>query len=102
LLSNKLETDLLMRFAGTTQISQAIAIAGIKPKQSFIVIAIGKSILLKKIYDELKPYSKPMFSQNNQNFIKQQFHITKTQIDSVYSKTKFEDILVEKAAILFG
>lgn len=102
LLSNKMETDLLMRFAGTTQISQAIKIAGIKPKQNFIIISIGKSILLKKISDELKPYSKTIFSKNNKHFLKQQFHITKTQLDSVYSKTSLEDILVEKAAILFG
>ena len=41
LLSNKLETDILMRFALTTQISDAIKNIGIKPDTNFILIAIG-------------------------------------------------------------
>ncbi len=40
LLSNKLETDILMRFALTKQISYAIINAGIKPKTNFILIEI--------------------------------------------------------------
>jgi hypothetical protein len=34
-------------------------------------------------------------------FIKNHFDISKKHIDSVYSKTPLEDILVEKASILF-
>ncbi len=34
-------------------------------------------------------------------FLKKYFKITKKQLDSVYSKNPLEDILVEKAAILF-
>ena len=53
LLSNKLETDILMRFALTGQISNAILNAGIKPKTNFILIAIGNTKLLNSLYVEL-------------------------------------------------
>ena len=65
LLSNKLETDILMRFALTTQISDAIKNAGIKPKTNFILISIGNKKILNSLYDELSPISVNTFSKNN-------------------------------------
>ena len=100
LLSNKLETDILMRFAITRQISEAIKNAGIKPKTNFILIAIGNKISLNSLYNELLPLSVSLFTKNNESFLKKHFKITKKQIDSVYSKNPIEDILIEKAAIL--
>jgi len=101
LLSNKLETDILMRFALTKQISVAIKNAGIKPKTNFILIAIGNKKILNLLYKELFPLSINLFSKNNDLFLKKYFKITKKQLNSVYSKNPLEDILVEKAAILF-
>ena len=101
LLSNKLETDILMRFALTKQISVAIKNAGIKPKTNFILIAIGNKKMLNLLYKELFPLSVNLFSKNNDLFLKKYFKITKKQLNSVYSKNPLEDILVEKAAILF-
>ena len=100
LLSNKLETDILMRFAITRQISEAIKNAGIKPKTNFILIAIGNKFSLNSLYNELLPLSVNLFTKNNELFLKKHFKITKKQIDSVYSKNPIEDILIEKAAIL--
>jgi len=100
LLSNKLETDILMRFALTKQISNAIINAGIKPKTNFILIAVGNKKILDSLYKELLPLSVNLFSKNNDLFLKKYFEITKKQLDSVYSKNPLEDILVEKAAIL--
>jgi molybdopterin converting factor small subunit/tRNA threonylcarbamoyladenosine modification (KEOPS) complex Cgi121 subunit len=100
LLSNKPETDLLMRFALTTQISNAITSVGIKPKTNFILIAIGNKRESNSLCDELLPISVNLFSKNNDLFLKKYFKITKKQLDTVYSKTPLEDILVEKAAIL--
>lgn len=100
LLSNKLETDILMRFAITRQISEAIKNAGIKPKTNFILIAIGNKISLNSLYDELLPLSVNLFTKNNESFLTKHFKITKKQLDSVYSKNPIEDILIEKAAIL--
>jgi len=100
LLSNKLETDILLRFALTKQISDAIINAGIKPKTNFILIAIGNKKILNLLYKELLPLSVNLFSKNNDLFLKKYFKITKKQLNSVYSKNPLEDILVEKAAIL--
>jgi len=100
LLSNKLETDILMRFALTTQISDAIKNIGIKPDTNFILIAIGNKKNLNLLYHELLPISVNIFSKNNNLYLKKYFKITKKHIDSIYSKNQLEDILIEKAAIL--
>jgi len=77
LLSNKLETDILMRFALTKQISDAIIYAGIKPKINFILIAIGNKKTLNLLYEELLPLLVNLFSKNNDLFLKKYFKITK-------------------------
>ncbi|MGY5147148.1 MAG: KEOPS complex subunit Cgi121 [Candidatus Nitrosopumilus sp. bin_7KS] len=100
LLSNKLETDILMRFALTTQISDAIKNVGIKSNTNFIIIAIGNKKTLDLLYLELKSISIPMFSKNNESFLKKQFKITAKYTDSIISKNSLADILVEKAAVL--
>lgn len=101
LLSKNLETDILMRFACTTQISKAITKAGIKLKLAFIIVAVGKKFSVKKLYPELKPYlNSKTISSNNSNFLKNQFKISKKQIDSIYSTEPLEDLLAEKAAVL--
>lgn len=100
LLSNKLEIDILMRFALTKQISEAINNVGIKPNTNFILIAIGKKNSLNSLYLEVSPITVNLFSKNNNVFLKKYFSITKKQLSSVYSKNPSEDILIEKAAIL--
>jgi len=101
MLSNKLETDILMRYALSKQISNAIKNVGIKSNNNFIIIAIGNKKTLNLLYDELSLISVNMFSKNNEQFLKKYFKISKQQLDSVYSKNPLEDILVEKASILF-
>jgi molybdopterin converting factor small subunit/tRNA threonylcarbamoyladenosine modification (KEOPS) complex Cgi121 subunit len=100
LLSNKIETDILMRFAVTLQISNAISSVGIKPSSNFILIAIGNKNSFASLYSELSPLCINLFLKNNDLFIKNYFNISKKHIDSVYSKTPLEDILVEKASVL--
>ncbi|MDH3611024.1 MAG: KEOPS complex subunit Cgi121 [Nitrosopumilus sp.] len=100
LLSNKLETDILMRFAATKQIADAIISAGIKPNNNFILIAIGNKAILDKLYQKLNPFTTEIFSKDNSSFLKKHFKITKKQLDSIYSKTPLEDLLIEKGAIL--
>jgi len=100
LLSNKLETDILMRFALTTQISDAIKNVGIKPNTNFIIIAIGNKKTLNSLYLELKSISSLMFPKNNESFLKKRFKITAKHTDSIISKNPLADILIEKAAVL--
>ena len=101
MLSKKIETDILLRFATTTQISEAIKTAGRKMNMDFLIIAIGKKSYLTKLYSELKPFlnQKPL-SRNNQPFLKKQFNISKNQLSAAQSKDSLEDVIVEKAAVL--
>lgn len=100
LLSNKFEMDILMRFAISSQISSAITSAGIKPKQNFMLIALGNKKILDKLYKEIGNMSIEIFSKDNTSFLKKYFKITDKQLDVVMSKNPLEDILIEKAAIL--
>ena len=102
MLSKKLETDILMRFAGTNQISQAISKIGINKKNDFIIIAIGSKTSLDKLHSSLKPhFSSKFFSSSNKNFLIKEFKISKKQIQAVDTKSPLEDILAERAAVLF-
>ncbi len=102
MLSKKLEIDILMIFACTTQISKAIKTAGIKPRKNFLIMALGGKSILNMLNFELIPHlNSKIISTNNSAFIKKQFKISKKQIDSVASSSPLEDILAEKAAILF-
>lgn len=100
LISNKIETDILMRFAATKQIADAITSVGIKPKNNFILIAIGNKTILDKLYQKLTPLIIEIFSKDNSPFLKKYFKITKIQLDSISSKNPLDDLLIEKGAIL--
>jgi len=101
LLSNKLETDILMRFALSSQISTAITLAGIKPKKNFILIALGDQKQLDQLYSQILPYTIAPLSKDNGLFLQKQFGITSKRLNSVLSKHPLEDLLVESATILF-
>jgi tRNA threonylcarbamoyladenosine modification (KEOPS) complex Cgi121 subunit/molybdopterin converting factor small subunit len=102
LLSKKIETDILLRLACTTQISYAIKVAGRKPKNDFVIVAIGKKSTLDKLNSDLISHLNPRpLSKNNHSFMKKQFKISKKQMSVLSSSDPLEDILVEKAAVLF-
>ena len=102
LLSKKIETDILLRFACTTQISYAIKVAGRKPKNDFVIIAIGKKSTLDRLNSDLMSFLNPKpLSKNNHSFLKKQFKISKKQMSALSSSDPLEDVLVEKAAVLF-
>ena len=102
LLSNKIETDILMRFACTRQISDAISKVGVKKNTDSILVIIGKKSHLDKLYHEIEDLlTNNVFSKDNSGLIKKEFGITKKQLDCVISKTPLEDILAEKSTVLF-
>ena len=106
LLSKKIEIDILLRFAGTTQISRAIRIAGKKALyKNYFIIAIGRKSTLERLHLYLRPYptnpfKTKQFSKNNHQYLKKQFKISSKQISAVSSKNPLEDIIVEKATVL--
>ncbi|MCY4491687.1 MAG: KEOPS complex subunit Cgi121 [Thaumarchaeota archaeon] len=100
LLSNKLETDILMRFAVSGQISEAIKTAGITPGQDFVLVAMGTRKNLNKFFKTL-PYDRTsMFAKKQNQFLKKHFHLTQRQMGVVRSEEPLADMLVEKAATL--
>jgi len=103
LLSNRMETDILMRFACTRQINDAIVTVGMKKDRDIQLIIIGKKLSINKLFDEIKHYLKTgMFSQDNSTFIKDKYGIKKKELNCIISKNKLEDLLVEKAATLLN
>ena len=102
LLSNKIETDILMRFACTRQISDAISKVGVKKNADSILIIIGKKSHIDKLFNEIEDLLQSnVFSKDNSGLIKKEFGITKKELDCVFSKTPLEDLLAERAATLF-
>lgn len=102
LLSNKIETDILMRFAYTRQITEAISKVGVRKNTESILIIIGKQSDIKKVLREIKDHLQSIvFSKDNSRAISKEFGITKKEIASVFSKLPLEDLLAERAATLF-
>ena len=101
LLSKKLETDILLRFAGTNQISNAIRLVGIESSDEFAVIALGSKGDLERLRKFLGPNLVPFNYKKNPKFLQKLFKVSKRNIDAVFSKTPLEDLLVERAAVLF-
>lgn len=100
LLSKKVETDILLRFAATTQISLAIKMLGLEQHNEFTIIAIGMKSSTDRLYYYLKPHLAETDYGKNSKYLQQLFKISKKQLDSVNTKTALEDLIVEKAAVL--
>ncbi|MDC0168680.1 KEOPS complex subunit Cgi121 [Candidatus Nitrosopelagicus sp.] len=100
LLSDKIETDLLLRFSNTTQIKDAIKNVGLSESENFILISIGAKSHLTKLNESISDDQDAIFTKNHSIFIKNFFKISNQTLDSIESKTPLADLLVEKASIL--
>ena len=103
MLAKKIETDILMRFAITTQISIAIKDAGISQssRHSFVLVSTGAPRYLDSLYNSLdNSVLSVLFTSDYTMFLKKRFKITQRAINSTISNTPLEDILAERAAVL--
>lgn len=103
MIANRIETDMLMRFALTTQISTAIKDAGIRPssRHPFVLVSTGPARALDSLYGSLGPdLTDDLFASDNTSFLKRRFKITQKALHLTRSDTALEDILAEKAAVL--
>ena len=100
LLSDKLETDLLLRFSNTTQINDAIKNVGLIKNENFVLIVIGNKSNLTKLYELVYEDLDTLFKNNNSIFLKKYFQISSQTLNSIESKTPLIDLLVERASIL--
>jgi tRNA threonylcarbamoyladenosine modification (KEOPS) complex Cgi121 subunit/molybdopterin converting factor small subunit len=101
LLSNKIETDILMRFAFTRQINDAIKKIGLQKGQDSILIVIGKKSSISRLFNEIKHLIQPFATLSNSNFMKKKYLITNKQLECIISKNPLEDFLSERSAVLF-
>ena len=103
LLSNKMETDILMRFACTRQISDAILKVGLQKNTDSMLIVIGRRSSIDKLFREIKDALRTdWIFNNNTRFIQKEFSIAKKELDCILSKTPLEDVLAERSAVLFN
>ena len=103
LLAKRMETDILMRFALTTQISAAIKSVGIAKhahRGAFVLVSTGPARMLDSLYRHLEPDLAEPFATDNSAFLRKRFGITKKALDATLSEDPLEDILVERAAVL--
>lgn len=101
LLSNKMETDILMRFACTRQISIAITKVGLRKGMDSILVVVGKRSSADELFREIKHILRNDWTfENNSKFIQKEFAITRRELGCIISKTPLEDVLVERSAIL--
>ena len=99
-MSKKLEIDILLRFAGTTQINDAIKNLGLATSQNFLLISIGTNKSLNKLYKKILPNLINSSFYTNPKILEHYFKTSKKNIDAINSKTPLEDLLTEKASIL--
>ena len=97
MLSSKMETDVLLRLAGTTQIAEAIRVAGAGPRHETVVIAAGDPSALQKLLARLSPETRPFPTGEGGAFLMEHFGITDTHLDTGHA---LEDLLVESASVL--
>ena len=100
LLSNRLETDILMRFAGTAQISQAIARAGMRRSEEAVLIAVGTGADAGALRARMRGVSGRLVGGGSERFLRREFGITAAHIGAVSSPRPLEDILVERAVVM--
>lgn len=100
LLSQRLETDILMRFAGTGQISEAIKTAGMTKSENAVLVIVGGSRYLAPLRARIKDHIVRMRTDGNEKFLKRRFGITALHTSAVLSPHPLEDILVERAIVL--
>lgn len=97
MLSSRMETDILLRLAGTTQIAEAIRVAGAGPRHETVVIAVGDPSALQKLLAHLSPEARPFPAGDGGAFLMEHFGITGKHLGTGHA---LEDLLVESASVL--
>lgn len=107
MVARRIETDILARLAGTSQISEAIKAAGRSGTSAgtYVVIAVGPAGRLGPLRARLGPLaapSSPPLPASNARFLARRFGITAARMSAVAGagRRPLEDLLVERAAVV--
>lgn len=105
MLARRIETDILARLAGTSQISEAIRAAGRSGTSAgtYVVLAVAPAGRLGPLRARLAPLAAPSppFPASNARFLARRFGITASRMSAVAGgrDRALEDLLVEGAAV---
>ena len=105
MLARRIETDILARLAGTSQISEAIRAAGRSGTSAgtYVVLAVAPAGRLGPLRARLAPLAAPSppFPASNAQFLARRFGITASRMSAVSGgrDRALEDLLVEGAAV---
>lgn len=97
LLSDKLETDVLLRLAGTRQIAEAIRAAGSGRHGDVVVVAVGSRPDLLDLVKYLAPDTLPFPSGESRAFLEGSFGISRAALGGGHA---LDEILAERASVL--
>lgn len=102
MISEKLETEILLRFAVTTQISRAISEAGVRPGRGFVLLALGRARDLDSLSARLEGEGirDCGYARSAPSFLRRRFGITRRHLGAATSGTPLEDSLAELSAVL--
>lgn len=102
MISEKLETEILLRLAATTQISRAISEAGVKPGSGFVLVALGRGRDLDRLSSSLERSGirDCGYSRSAGAHLRRRFGITRRHLAAAPSPSPLEDALAELSAVL--
>lgn len=100
LLAQRLESDMLLRFANTLQISQAIRRAGARKAEDAVIVAVGAGRALEALRARAREMPRGSARYGSEASLRREFGITAAHLGAVASARALEDILVERAAVL--
>jgi len=106
MLSNRIETDVLMRLACTNQISKALDDIGLKVGiNSVLIIALGKLADLKVLEKHLKKNYRLSntltLSEKKMRVLSLHHKVGRQELNACIEKNKLASILVERANLLW-
>lgn len=102
MISGRLETEILLRFAATTQISRAIREAGLRPGRGFVLVALGRARDLDALSRALAGAGirDCGYARTAGANLRRRFGITRRHLRAASSPAPLEDSLAELSAVL--
>ena len=102
MISEKLETEILLRFAVTTQISRAIREAGISQGRGFVLMALGRGRDLDRLSRDLRGrgVKNSGYARSAGPHLRRKFGVSRAHLRATASSAPLEDALAELSAVL--
>lgn len=102
MISGRLETEILLRFAVTSQISRAIREAGVARGRGFVLIALGGARDLDRLAADLRAMGvrRTGYASSAPAYLRRRFGISRRHLGAAASPAPLEDALAELSAVV--